>query len=163
DPDTPPGGLTATLVAGPANAVFFTLNSNGSFTYVHDGSETSTASFTYRVNDGTTDSNVATVTLTIDSVEDPLETEPNNSAATATGLSGPAAKITGNIFPNGDVDYYAFTAQAGDRVYAAVMTSWSSNASVDSRLDLIAGDGTTVLETDLDDGTFGATSSTIAG
>ena len=163
DPDTPPASLIATLVTGPANAVFFTLNTNGSFTYVHDGSETSTDSFTYRMSDGTTDSNVATVTLTVTNVEDPLETEPNNSADTATPLTGSEVKITGNIFPGGDVDYYSFTAQAGDRVYAAVMTSASANASVDSQLDLLATDGSTVLESDDDDGSFGATSSSIAG
>jgi trimeric autotransporter adhesin len=72
DPDTPPASRIATLVTGPANAVFFTLNTNGSFTYVHDGSETSIDSFTYRMNDGTTDSNVVTVTLAITLVEDPF-------------------------------------------------------------------------------------------
>ena len=163
DPDTPAASLIATLVTGPANTVFFTLNTDGSFTYVHDGSETSTDSFTYRVSDGTTDSNVATVTLTITNVDDPLETEPNDSAGTATVLTGSVAKITGNIFPNGDVDYYAFTAQAGDRVYAATMTSASANASIDSQLALLATDGSTVLESDDDNGSFGATSSSIAG
>ena len=133
DPDTPAASLVATLVAGPAHALFFRLNTDGSFTYVHDGSETSADSFTYRMSDGTTDSSVTTVTLTVTSVDDLLETEPNNSAGTATVLTGSVVKITGNIFPGGDVDYYSFTAQAGDRVYAAMMTSASSNASVDSR------------------------------
>ena len=163
DPDTPTSSLIATLVTGPANAAFFTLNTDGTFTYVHDGSETSIDSFTYRVSDGTTDSNVATVTLTITNVEDPLETEPNNSAETATALTGSAVKITGNIFPDGDVDYYSFTAQAGDRVYAAMMTSASASGSVDSQLALLASDGSTVLESDSDNGSFGATSSSIAG
>ena len=150
-------------MTGPANAVFFTLNSDGTFTYVHDGSETPIDSFTYRVSDGTTDSNVATVTLTLTNVEDPLETEPNDSAGTATVLTGPVVKITGNIFPSADVDYYAFTAQAGDRVYAATMTSASASASVDSQLALLATDGSTVLESDDDNGSFGSTSSSIAG
>ena len=48
-----------------------TLNSNGSFTYKHDGSETTRDSFTYKVNDGKADSNTATVTITVTPVNDP--------------------------------------------------------------------------------------------
>jgi len=91
------------------------------------------------------------------------EVEPNATSATATPIAGASAVVEGNINPNADVDFYSFTAAAGDRIYAATMTSLSSNASVDSVLELIAADGTTVLETDNDDGSFGATSSTIAG
>ena len=91
------------------------------------------------------------------------EIEPNGTAATATAIGGSNRRIKGNIFPNADVDFYSFSASAGDRVYAAVMTSFSASASVDSVLDVIAPDGATVLETDLDDGSFGPTSSGIAG
>ncbi|WP_313914488.1 proprotein convertase P-domain-containing protein [Tahibacter sp.] len=93
----------------------------------------------------------------------PIEVEPNGTFATATPLSGAASAREGNIYVNGDIDFWSFTAAAGDRVYAATMTSLSGNASVDSTLQLIGTDGTTVIETDTDDGTFGATSSTIAG
>jgi uncharacterized repeat protein (TIGR01451 family) len=93
----------------------------------------------------------------------PIEVEPNDTSATATPLTGTASQREGNIFPAADVDFWSFTAAAGDRVYAATMTSLSSNASVDSVLDLIGTDGTTVIETDADDGSFGATSSSIAG
>lgn len=93
----------------------------------------------------------------------PIEVEPNDGAATATPLTGTASQREGNTFPAADVDFWSFTAAAGDRVYAATMTSLSSNASVDSVLDLIGTDGTTVIETDADDGSFGATSSSIAG
>ncbi len=50
DGDVDPEGdtLTAVLVTGPANASSFTLNPDGSFTYTHNGSETTTDSFTYR-------------------------------------------------------------------------------------------------------------------
>ncbi|HQW80956.1 MAG TPA: proprotein convertase P-domain-containing protein [Pseudomonadota bacterium] len=91
------------------------------------------------------------------------EVEPNNTAAQATPLPGNAARVTANIFVNGDVDFWSFSGTAGDRIYAATMTSRSSNGSVDSTLDLIASDGSTVIETDLNDGTFGSTSSSIAG
>lgn len=91
------------------------------------------------------------------------ETEPNGTSATADSLGGSNTRIRGNIFPNGDVDFFSFNATVGDRVYAAVMTSFSASASVDSVLDVIAPDGTTVLESDADDGSFGTTSSGIAG
>ena len=41
------------LVTGPAHATSSRCNPDGSFTYVHNGSETTTDSFTYRANDGT--------------------------------------------------------------------------------------------------------------
>ncbi len=91
------------------------------------------------------------------------EVEPNGTAATAQALAGTSLVVLGNAYPNADVDFFAFTAAAGDRVYAAAMTSFSANASSDSLLDLIGPDGTTVVEADDNDGTLGASSSTIAG
>ncbi len=46
DTDPENDALTAVLVSGPANASSFTLNADGSFTYVHNGGETTTDSFT---------------------------------------------------------------------------------------------------------------------
>ncbi|MCB0228474.1 MAG: hypothetical protein KDH90_04975, partial [Anaerolineae bacterium] len=43
------------------------------------------------------------------------ETEPNNTAGTANALPGTDLAILGNIYPNGDVDYFSFTGSAGDR------------------------------------------------
>lgn len=91
------------------------------------------------------------------------EIEPNNTPATATTISTNPAKIRGSVFPNADVDVYSFTAAAGDKVYAAVQTSFSSNGSTDSQLRLFASDGITLIEFDNDDGTFGSLSSSIAG
>ncbi|MFO1351308.1 MAG: PPC domain-containing protein [Gammaproteobacteria bacterium] len=71
--------------------------------------------------------------------------------------------IRGNLFPNGDVDFYSFTANAGDRVYAAVMTSFSAGNSTDSQLTLLDSDGTTVIEFDDDNGSFAGLSSSILG
>lgn len=65
DTDADDDRLTAVLVRGPAHARSFTLHADGSFTYVHDGSATTSDSFTYRANDGTTDGNETTVSLTI--------------------------------------------------------------------------------------------------
>jgi subtilisin-like proprotein convertase family protein len=90
------------------------------------------------------------------------ETEPNNTAGAATLVSTPA-RIQAALFPNGDIDYYSFTANAGDRVYATTMTSWSAGSSTDSQLELFASDGTTVIEFDDDNGSFAGLSSSIAG
>ena len=90
------------------------------------------------------------------------ETEANNTAATANALSGSQAVVLGNVSPAGDYDYFSFTANAGDRVFAAVQTQWST-VSGDSRLDIMASDGTTSLEFDDDKGTFSGLSSSIAG
>src|SRR5581483_5601390 len=70
DIDVDSAPVTAVLVSGPAHASSFTLNADGSFTYVHDGSETASDRFTYKASDGAADSNVATVTLTITPVND---------------------------------------------------------------------------------------------
>ena len=67
DSDPEGGGVTAVKVSDPAHGSV-TLNANGSFTYTHDGSETTSDSFTYRAKDaGGKLSTVATVRLTIGS------------------------------------------------------------------------------------------------
>jgi subtilisin-like proprotein convertase family protein len=91
------------------------------------------------------------------------EVEPNGTSATATPLAGASVKVRGNVFPVADVDFYSFTATAGDRIYAATQTLFDASASGDSVLDLLNTDGTTVIENDPNDGTFNASSSSIAG
>ena len=91
------------------------------------------------------------------------EIEPNNTSGTATPLGGSDLVARGFVNPNGDVDFFSFTAAAGDRVYAATMTSFSASGSTDSQLTLLDSDGTTTIEFDDDNGTFGSLSSSIAG
>ena len=69
DSDTSAFSLTALLQTAPTHGTL-TLNADGSFTYIHNGSETLTDSFTYRVSDGINFSNLATVSLTITPVND---------------------------------------------------------------------------------------------
>ena len=61
--------LTATQVTSPANGDL-TLTGNGSFTYQPDADFHGTDSFTYKANNGTEDSNSATVSITVNSVND---------------------------------------------------------------------------------------------
>jgi VCBS repeat-containing protein len=64
DTDVENDALTAILVSGPAHGTL-TLNADGTFTYVHDGSADLSDSFTYKLNDGLNGSNVATVSISI--------------------------------------------------------------------------------------------------
>ncbi len=71
DEDLDGDTITAVLVLGPSNASSFALNSDGTFTYTHDGSETTSDSFTYTANDAAGASIVAaTVTIIITPVND---------------------------------------------------------------------------------------------
>ncbi|ODU42528.1 MAG: hypothetical protein ABS96_27485 [Lysobacteraceae bacterium SCN 69-123] len=91
------------------------------------------------------------------------EVEPNNSSASASPLAGRQGVVRAKLWPAADIDFFAIEAQAGDRLYAGVMTSASAGSGSDSLLRVIAPDGTTVIEADDNDGTFAATSSGLAG
>jgi hypothetical protein len=66
DTDADGDPLTATLVSGPTNAAAFSFQTTGAFFYQPNPNFTGTDTFTYLANDGTADSNVATVTITVD-------------------------------------------------------------------------------------------------
>ncbi len=70
DSDVDSSNLTALLVDGPQHGSV-TLNADGSFTYVPNSDYNGSDSFTYKANDGSLDSSVATVSITVDSVNDP--------------------------------------------------------------------------------------------
>jgi len=64
--------LTAVLVSSPTNGTL-TLNADGSFSYMPNGNFNGTDSFTYTADDGSpfdSSSNLATVTITVNSVND---------------------------------------------------------------------------------------------
>src|SRR5690606_31956273 len=69
DTDVENDPLTAVLDSGPANGTL-TLNPDGSFTYTPKANWNGTDNFTYRASDGTANSNVATVTITVNAVND---------------------------------------------------------------------------------------------
>lgn len=95
------------------------------------------------------------------------EAEPNDTFGTATPLGTTPVRVRADSYAvpvpgAGDVDFYSFTAGAGDRVYAATMTSFSPG-STDTLLAVLASDGTTVLESDDEDGGLSGSASNIAG
>ena len=69
DTDIEADALTANLLNGPAHGHLM-LNADGSFSYTPDADWNGTDSFTYTVNDGALNSNVATVTITVNPVDD---------------------------------------------------------------------------------------------
>ncbi|MCK5328508.1 MAG: tandem-95 repeat protein, partial [Candidatus Latescibacteria bacterium] len=69
DSDVGRDPLTAEWVSGPSNGVL-ALNADGSFTYTPDADFHGMDSFTYRVSDGELNSNEATVTITVNPVND---------------------------------------------------------------------------------------------
>ncbi len=95
------------------------------------------------------------------------EVEPNNTSGTATPLGTTPVRVRSDSYAvplpvGGDVDFYSFTAAAGDRVYGATMNSFSAG-SPDTLLEVRASDGTTVLESDDEDGGLNGNASNIAG
>lgn len=64
DTDADEDTLSAVLLSGPSHGTL-TLESDGSFSYAPNADYNGTDSFTYKANDGTEDSNVATVTIAV--------------------------------------------------------------------------------------------------
>ncbi|MEM8672094.1 MAG: DUF2341 domain-containing protein, partial [Planctomycetota bacterium] len=101
DSDVEGSAVTAVLVSGPSNGSL-TLNSNGSFDYTPDADFSGTDSFTYTANDGTVDSGIATVTITVNPINDSPVILNNSTAEVSEGSTGNA--ITTSMLNEGDVD-----------------------------------------------------------
>ncbi|TAL07200.1 MAG: tandem-95 repeat protein, partial [Verrucomicrobia bacterium] len=101
DPDTDP--LTYIIVAGPTNGSFTSINTNtGAFTYLPNPNFNGTDAFTFRVNDGSSNSLPALVNITV---------TPVNDAPTANGQSvtTPEDTSTNLLLTATDVDSTNFT------------------------------------------------------
>ncbi|MFH1725440.1 MAG: Ig-like domain-containing protein [Elusimicrobiota bacterium] len=82
DTDEDGDPLTAIKVANPSHGRLW-FYSSGSFNYRHDGGESTSDSFQYKANDGVADSAVATVSITINPVNDtPAVTNPGAQSGT---------------------------------------------------------------------------------
>ena len=126
DSDAEGDPLTAILVTGPTHASDFSLDVDGSFGYTPEPDFNGTDTFTYRASDGSLSSNVATVTITVNGVNDPptIAVTPLR----CLGRGAPSARMTLSV---GDVD------NAGD---ALTVTADSSRTSLVPNRGLVLDD-----------------------
>ncbi|QTA84808.1 Immunoglobulin domain-containing protein [Desulfonema magnum] len=139
DPDSNP--LTAVKVSDPANGSV-SLDTDGAFSYTPNGNYHGSDSFTYKANDGTDDSNVATVTVTVTPVDDPPVITGQNpiSVAEETALTVIPAHLTIT-----DPDSSVFTlAVSGGASYTVSGTTITPAADFNGTLTVpvTANDGT---------------------
>ncbi len=126
DPDADP--LTAALIVGPSHGASFVLNPDGSFTYDHDGSETTSDSFTYEASDGNGGTATATVTLSIAPQNDvPVFTSPSTAnvaentttvlTVAATDADNPTQAMTYSISGGADQASFSIDSITDDLVF----------------------------------------------
>ncbi len=95
------------------------------------------------------------------------EAEPNGTSATANlvTMTGQYALVTGTINPGGDLDFFTLTGvPAGARIWVETDTGGTQGPGATSRdtvMDLLAADGSTVIENDDDDGTGNGADGTV--
>ena len=114
DTDAEGSALSVALVAGPAHGAL-ALNANGSFIYTPEADFTGTDSFSYKANDGASDSDAVTVALAVAPVNDaPI-------AADDAFTTVEDAPVSGNVVSNdADID--------GDPLTAALLGGPSHGA-----------------------------------
>ncbi|MDB6110283.1 MAG: hypothetical protein JWR69_2033, partial [Pedosphaera sp.] len=96
DTDADGNVLSAALVTGPDHGIF-NLNSNGGFTYTPTNNFSGTDIFTYRANDGVTNSGTATVTITVGpSNHVPVASDDSYNFIAGTTLTSGAPGVLGN-------------------------------------------------------------------
>ena len=126
DTDVENAALTATLVAGPAHGTL-TLNANGTFTYAPFANYNGPDSFTYKVNDGSLDSNIATVSITVSPVNDaPVATDDSYAVVEDTPVSGNVLTDNTGTGIDSDVDSASLTVtqfKIGTTTYPAGTTA----------------------------------------
>jgi VCBS repeat-containing protein len=96
DADPESSTLTAAVGTGPSHGTL-TLNANGGFTYTPAASFNGSDAFTYHASDGTAESTLATVTITVSAVNDaPVAADDAYTIAEDTPLTVVAPGVLGN-------------------------------------------------------------------
>ena len=116
DTDAEEDPLTAIKVTDPAYGTLSEFNSDGSFTYIPNSNFCGSDSFTYKANDGFSDSNIATVHITVNCINDPPAADftysPDNPTVSDTiSFTDMSNNIDGNVvnwtwnFGDGNISY----------------------------------------------------------
>ena len=135
DPDGDP--LMAVQVGpDPANAQSFTFNPDGSFSYTPVANFSGVDTFTYQANDGTSNSNLVTVTIVVNPVNDA-------PTLTATGTNANFAEGAGpvTLFSASAIDLV----EAGDQLREIELTVAGLQDGVDEIL-LVDGQAITLID-----------------
>jgi hypothetical protein len=112
DPEGDP--LTATMVAGPTNGTV-TLNVDGSFSYTPAIGFAGSDSFTYQAGDGTSVSNIATVTIEVGSLTNTRPSAGNDSYTVEADTTLDVPADQGVLLDDSDPD--------GDAIAAALFSA----------------------------------------
>ncbi len=124
DSDSDGDAINAILVSNVSNGTL-TLNSNGTFIYTHNDSETTNDNFTYRVNDGSTDGNTVSVSITINAVND-------NSPVLSVSSTAVNENHTGNVIVASSADI-----DAGDTGTYSISGTDSGLFTIDSSTGIL--------------------------
>ncbi len=162
DIDTGLDLTTITIVSSPTNGTIDSINTDGTVTYTHDGSETLTGSFTYTIQDlAGTVSNSATVNLTITPQNDaPIITsdggggnatvsviEGNTTATDVNAFDAEGTPLAYSIIGGADAGLFGIDASTGLLTFnTAPELQTPSDSNGDNIYDIVvqASDGTLV-------------------
>jgi VCBS repeat-containing protein len=154
DTDSQNSTLTATLVTNPPHGTLV-FNSNGSFSYTPAANYFGPDSFSYKVSDGNLESNIATVSITVNSVND-APSAVNDSATVAKNSGANTINVLSN---DTDTENDALTVSSviqGAHGSVAV-TNGGSNISYTPNANYTGSDSFTYTISDGNGGTSTAT------
>jgi VCBS repeat-containing protein len=136
--------LTYSLVSGPQHGDL-NFNPDGSYSYTPDENYHGSDSFTFRANDGTVDSNTATISLDVDPpVNDaPVIDEAAAVATAATFVGGPglAIDVNGHVGPVPGALTVGLISQSGSLYSDGAATAQQAADAAGVTLDFITGAG----------------------
>ena len=153
DSDADGDALTASVVRDVNNGTL-TLNADGSFTYVHDGSEMISDSFTYRAFDDLVYTDITTVSIRINPINDaPFATADFYSAEIGGAIDTSLGSIGGVLKNDTDPENDSLAAVLVEGVTNGTLTFNSDGTFVyihdgheSASVQLTAGDGISIQE-----------------